>query len=325
MKLTPQQLLSILKKGRVHGKNVYGICPYCGGDEFGISIEAPQKFGCFRKKVCGVVGNIYTLLIHLGRLSEFKGEYSYSELRLENKIEVEQQEDKIELNEEHKLPFGYRRCVDNEYLNKRGFTQSDYKRYEVGVSQIDPKVGGEMYVIFPIYEGGRTIGWVSRHKWSKVKIENYNKVNQHNAIQRYINSVSNFGNILYGFDELSLETHTCILVEGIFDKKRVDSYLNGGGVVCLATFKGKVSENQIKKILKFKIKTLILFYDPDILKVTRFLSFELQNYFPVVYFALIEQDKDPDELEQWEYEEVMSNLLLPHEILNKKVLKKILI
>src|SRR5688572_8690224 len=76
MKLSQKQLESLLQNPILDqkGKNLYSTCPFCGGDEFGISLDDNHTFNCFRKAQCGKTGTIYTLLKHLGRLVEFVSE-----------------------------------------------------------------------------------------------------------------------------------------------------------------------------------------------------------------------------------------------------------
>ena len=52
MKLTELELRSLIKVKRknVSAQVLYGLCPKCGHDEFGISLNEGHPFGCFRKK-----------------------------------------------------------------------------------------------------------------------------------------------------------------------------------------------------------------------------------------------------------------------------------
>lgn len=277
MKLSIEQLKSLIKNSKLdfRGQNITGTCPRCGHNEFGVSIKDNHFFGCYRLKQCGWKGNIYSLLKELGRLEEFRDSDGYS--RGEEKLLLKKIIDKaeeLEKLEEVKLPIGFKRIYEHPYLESRGFTSEDYTKYKVGTTILETKLYN--YIIFPVESSGVNVGYVGRSQLTKQEIEllnkNYARLGLDKKVLRYINSATNFSNILYGSDELTSSTKMVILVEGIFDKINVDRQLKlqstKGEVVCLATFKCVLSSQQYLLVKEKSPQTLswFIFYDPDVLQ-----------------------------------------------------------
>ena len=91
------------------------------------------------------------------------------------------------------MPEGWKRCYRNPYLKARGFTIDDYTYFPVGTTRgLNFKF--DNYVVFPIIDNGDTVGYVSRHIWSKDVIDEYNIQARRNGkyeIRRYNNSTDN--------------------------------------------------------------------------------------------------------------------------------------
>jgi ssDNA-binding Zn-finger/Zn-ribbon topoisomerase 1 len=233
MKLSIEQLKGLIKDSRIdlRGQNVVGLCPKCGHDEFGVSIENNHRFGCYRKKQCGYTGNIFTLLKDLGKLQDFKETDGYVRTNkdtLEKKIQDIVEE--IEEQEEVTLPFGFRRIYQHWYLDQRGFTELDYTKYKVGTTSLDTKFHN--YIIFPVEVKEKIVGYVGRTTKTKSEIkelnDEYKRAGLKKKAYRYINSKTNFGNLVYGLEEITDETVEVVVVEGIFDKCNVDRKLELG-------------------------------------------------------------------------------------------------
>src|SRR5437868_2798495 len=112
MKLSIEKLKELLPDAAPdrRGKNLRAKCPYCGGDEFGISIEENHVFGCYRLKKCGATGNIFTLAKFLKRtdlltLTGFTGKVE----KLENKLRKEEVQLDLSLPTVN-MPMGWIRC-----------------------------------------------------------------------------------------------------------------------------------------------------------------------------------------------------------------------
>jgi len=305
IKLKLDELKSLIKGARVQGNNVYGNCPYCDHDEFGISIsKLNHPFGCFRKKECGEAGqSIHKLLKFLGR-DDLTNTVNYTKPLDLGLLDEVKEKLKLSLNEMPtiSLPLGYKRLYvkggtkqDSYLINERGFTENDFERYEVGSVRIEPKYTN--YVVFPIYQNNELKGLVGRNYTGK-------------DIPKYSNSNStDFAQLVYGLNEINKTTHTIIVVEGIFDKINVDRvFCNfNEGFVCVCTFGAKISDGQIKQIKNKQEKlNLILCFDPDVIKVINKHSFALESHFDKVFVILSPIGKDAGEVSILEFKKMMS-------------------
>lgn len=332
MKLSVEKLLELLPGFRVdrRGQNLIGQCPWCGGNEFGISLSEGHKFGCYRKKVCGKVGNIVTLLKHLGKYDWILEERA---TKLTGRIETEKLSlAGLDLNVSNmSKPLGWKKLSHHPYLESRGFQKEDYDTYEVGSTLLHPKLKNN-YVIFSVLEDGECKGYVARHIWSKTRIEAYNKTyfeqfGIKDKIKRFRNSLSDFAKLIYGIDEIVVgETKTVIGVEGIFDKVGVDRLLGlkqQDCIKCNATFKCNVSDEQIAKWQQKGVENLILLYDPDVIKVIKNNIQRLQKYFNVMVGYSI-SGRDPGDMTEEDIEYVMNHLEDPTQFkINKLEVSKL--
>jgi hypothetical protein len=181
------------------------------------------------------------------------------------------------------MPLGYRRVYENAYLQDRGFIEEDFKRYEVGIAKLHPKLKRD-YIIFPVYIKGIIKGYVSRSTHSKEYCEE-------NNIARWLNSDTDFSLLLYGYDDI--KGTQVVLTEGVFAKRAVDQ----AGYCGVATFGKKVSVEQIFLLLLKGVEDIIFFYDFDAVRAIKNFGFDLRPYFKSVKAAEINQrDKDPDDL-----------------------------
>lgn len=335
MKLTERQLLSLIEDSKLDWKkeNIVGKCPKCGHTEFGISLKDNHQFGCYRKVKCGFSGNIFSLLKYLGRWSEFIGGdqiYSNSEGKLINRLLVTQEELIDSQLPTILPPIGFQRIYQHEYLDKRGFTKKDYEKFEVGLAKTD--IIYKNYIVFIFRIDGEIKGYLGRHLLSKKEIEEKNKWYKEQQIDkkilRYRNSSSDFSKILGGENELTDNTETVILVEGLFDKRGIDKLLNldeQEEVKCCFTFKCDVSIYQIYLLQKYKkLKKIILLYDPDVIGQIKKVSLELEKHFPEVVVGYNETGNDPDEMTLTELEQVLSKLQSPENFVQSKITKKLL-
>ncbi len=309
MKLDLDILKSLIDGGRYDNdkKNVYGVCPYCGGNEFGVSTQDNHLFGCFRKSQCGVTGNIFKLLKKLDREDLLEAEV----IRLGEKLDIElDRNEKDEADYELtspsiKPPIGFRRVTKNEYLEKRGFTSFD--KYTVGTTLLDKAYKNR--VIFLIEEDGEVKGFLGRGVSDDVK-------------PKYKNSKSDFAKLLLGIEEIEESTHTLILVEGLLDKDNVDKLLKldeQSEIKCCCTFGAKVSVYQIIKMKMFNIKNILLFYEGDVIGIIQNYAFKLEKEFEKVSIILPPEDKDPGDINLEEIEESLEKKYSPMYFYRKKL------
>lgn len=310
MKLSIDVLKSLIINSFVDRdkSNIYGDCPFCGGSEFGISTKENHLFGCFRKKKCGVTGNIFTLLKKIGRQDLFQQEV----VRLQDKLEFELTGEKYSENIDYDLnlptirpPLGFRRIFENSYLQERGF--DSFHKYEVGITTIERSYKDR--VIFLIRENGEVKGFLGRGVRNDVK-------------PKYKNSSSDFAKLLLGIEEVDEETSILILVEGLLDKENVDKQLKldeQSEIKCCCTFGAKISIFQILKMKMCGIKNIILFYENDVIGKIQNYAFGLEQEFEKVSIVLPPQDKDPGSMNLEELQQSLRSPFTPIDFFRKKI------
>lgn len=326
MKLSIERLQELLPGAYLdrRKKNLRAKCPWCQGDEFGISLDDNHRFGCFRKKQCGMQGNIFTLAKFLKRtdLLNIEGEVGLIQ-KVENKLTILQNE-VLDLDlPEMSMPLGWKRVYKDEYLDSRGFIE--YKRYKVGRTTIDP-IFKRDYIIFAVEEQGKIKGYIARSSKSKAEIEANNKrfkeTGEGREIIRYLNSDTDFAKLLFGYDEIVTgQTKTVIAVEGIFDKFNIDKLLKlheQESVKCNCTFKCDVSPEQKYKWKSAGIETIILFYDPDVLSSIKKVGTDLSTDFNVLV-AYNEAGSDPGDITMEELTAVINNLKSIHNFVTDRI------
>lgn len=320
-----------------HKNLIVPTCPYCGktGGKFGIFVgkETDKKklfmSHCFS---CGhTTKDVNQLLSDIGRADlRIADTISFSPLKIPKffKVEEEEIDDELQVIE---MPECWKRCYKNPYLKSRGFVFDDYEYFPVGTTRgLNWKF--DDYVIFPVIDNGDTVGFVSRHTWSKTVIDDYNATAKRNGkyqICRYSNSLDNdFVKLLYNYDAvIEDETDTVILVEGIFDVialvRKLELYDNHRVAVC-ATFGKKISDTQIYKLQNKGVNNIILGYDADATDAINRAAEKLNEYFDVMIAKIDGDGKDFDEMDYWDIYDIFAfNLKTPVEFklttLNEKV------
>jgi hypothetical protein len=324
MQLTLGELKTLVNLERLDNRkqNAYGFCPSCGQDEFGISLADNHRFGCFRKAKCGFTGNIFTLLAFLGkRIVDVKPGFEPRQ-RMENKLAIAE-EVKIDLTlPDCTMPAGWKRINHIDYLQERGFEESDYERFIVGQTAIDPRF--KNWTIFAIPQFGSIKGYVARNPKSKKELDQINKARKargERPLLRYQNSSTDFSKMLLGIEEVTEKTTTGILVEGIFDKQNTDKKLGlatQDEVKCMCTFKCGVSDEQVFLLQESGISDIVLLYDPDVIDEIKKAAWKLDNYFNV-YVAFNDEGADPGDMTDEDFDRVLSKLKTPSQFTTSKI------
>lgn len=291
-------------------------CPFCGKEAHFYIDKKNQLFDC---KKCGEHGNIYKLLKKLnktyllgGATIENKEELTSIKLILEEQAESDERA--LEELSVKKLPVGWKISENSTpYLLGRGITADDCKRYHIGATDLYRKY--KNYVIIPIYDNGEVRGFLGRYGAKKVP---GNRL-------RYNNSTNtNFGQLLFGYDEILLnETDTVILVEGVFDKIAVDKVLQLweiSQIKCVCTFGKKISHEQKIKLVNKGVANIVLLYDFDAIKEIKKYGMELEEYFSTS--ITYTNKKDIDECTHDEALEVFNHLMKPRDF-NVNVIGKL--
>ena len=305
------ELRSVLINPKLNTRGQYICdCIFCGKERHMYVNKQTQLFDC---KKCGESGSIYKLLKRLDK-TYLLGDATVEERKVIKSIremrEEEEESDEVEVSPlpVRKMPVGWKVTEASTYLRNRGITNADCKRYNIGYTTLMKKYRD--YVLIPIYDGGEIRAFLGRYGAKKIP----------EGKLRYNNSRgSDFSALLFGYDEIvSDKTVTVILVEGIFDKIKVDKVLHlweSDDVKCVCTFGKKISPVQQKKLLIKGVVNVILLYDFDALKDIKKYGLELENYF-ITSITYTSSKKDIDECTDEEALEVFTRLKRPREFVN---------
>ncbi len=286
---------SILTNPRSNTKNHFiADCPFCGKEQHLFVRKETHlfdKYGVNRSfnwdcKKCLAHGRIYKLLAHLGQLHLLDGELVDIDKELETAlVKTMTTDEEININVVNgKLPVGFERVYKDDYLDNRGFTSHEFRKYVVGRTDLSFKY--KDYIIISVEESNECKGYIARSILTKDKIDAINAKYKRKGLKkkyaRYRNSETQFAKLLLGFDEITFLTETVILVEGFFDKVRTDQALSLDAqqeFKCCCTFGSSVSKEQTIKLLKRGVQNVILIQDPDAVEKSKKTGFELGKYF----------------------------------------------
>ena len=279
-------------------------CPFCGKESHFYINNRTQLFDC---KKCGEYGNIYKLLRFLDKTYLLEGATitdsdTITSVREMLANEIENSEVGLLELPEVKMPVGWKVLKNsNPYLISRGITPELCERYEFGSTKMFRKY--DNYILIPIRDNGKVRGFIGRYGCKEVP----------DGKLRYNNSIgTQFSQLLFGYDEITQNTNTVILVEGVFDKIAVDKVLDlwsSEDIKCVCTFGKKISEEQITKLKIKGVARVILLYDFDAIKEIKKFGLELENHF--VTDITFTNKKDIDECTNEEALAVFTKLYKP--------------
>jgi DNA primase len=300
--ITAEELLELLVSPKKGASNHYiATCPCCNKPEhFYVNI----KTGAWDCKKCQEAGNIYKLLFILGKDIEIVKKTVDFFTKLIPVTDDLQDEEPVDLTTQIKpLPIGFKRLTDHPYLKDRHVLPEDYNRFRIGVTKL--KQIYKDYILFSIDEGGQSRGFVGRTTHTKEYVVA-------NDVKRYRNSkATKFGNLLFGYDLITPNTTTVIVVEGLFDVIRINNFLNvyqNEDLRCVASFGKKISKTQILKLLaKGNVQKVILIYDVDAVNQTKKYAMQLEQFFEV-QIGFFANGKDASASTDQEVFEVLSSL-----------------
>jgi len=299
------------------GTHYISDCPFCGKEDHlyvqrktdRTNIRGKNVSFFWHCKKCSEGGTIFSLAKKLGKFGLVAGEPDVDSRKfLEKKINVSVEDAEPEGVVKKTIPLGFRRLIKSNYLTARGFTEKQFRKYQVGRTKLISSLEG--YLIFLIEDGGVACGWVARSKMDKEWIDAYNKkvtTRNENRVpgerkrQKYLryknSSGTDFAKLLMGIDEVTENTTKVILVEGVFDKFKVESLLDLDGsekCKCLCTFGKNVSEYQSKKMADRGVQEIVVLYDPDAVNSSKKYGAILRGQFDTKIGFL--KNKDPGDL-----------------------------
>lgn len=294
-----QDIQDLLKSVRLNSKGDHLIsdCPFCGKEgHFYLNIfKVFQKEGhryrnSWDCKKCDESGNVAKLLAKLKKLSLLEeGKYSDLSKPLKTKLaDMDLGEPELALDLPiQRLPFGFKRVSFDPYLKSRGFSPHEYEKYMLGRTTL-PSLRD--YVIVSVDEASHSRGHICRSTRSAEEIDaindEYRKANSKQKYLRWKNSANmDKAKMLLGYDEIMFTTQWVALVEGFFDKVRVDQALGldlSDDIKCCSTLGKSISIEQVRKLQRRGITRVIIVQDPDTIKGSKRLGFHLKEEFEEV-------------------------------------------
>lgn len=295
------------------------VCPYCGkgGKKWGILFNEQGNgvFHCFK---CGTKTNLQSYLIKIGRKDLIRRGYEVKKIKSKLTPLIEDKEDEDIPVRTCKLPRKLEYLSSDEYLNKRGFKKRYYEEFKPAITNFFLERELKDKFIFQFSMNGETVAWLARSKKSKEwHEENLREFKEHKAklVLRYQNSEDGFRRVIGGYDNITDNTDTVIIVEGLFDYISVDDKLHlyeTEEIKCIFTFGNNIGNEQIKLLQKKRsVKNIILMYDPDKPEQIKTTALALQRTFSVKIALLKDKKKDPGEATQEELLEALDNLIDP--------------
>lgn len=322
--------------GKLDGarKNIVAhSCPFCnhGGGKYAIYVGpdiGKKRFGMSNCFHCGEHhANLNSTLDSLGRQDlKLKETTSFDNDDLDDELGLFDEEEIDDELIEVDLPEGWKRCFKNDYLKGRHWRMEDYDMFPVGTTRgLNRRF--DDYVVLPIIDNGKNVGYIGRCIYSKEYIDEYNRKHRMGyQIRRYMNSNStedcpanDFQKLLYNYDNvIEGETKTVLLTEGVFDTiamvRKFELYENHL-FVPVATFGKKISDIQIFKLQQKGVEKIVIGYDTDAHDATSKTAEKLQDYFDTYILNLqTKEGKDLDEADFWDiYDAFSTGLMTPTE------------
>lgn len=294
-------------------------CPDCGrSGKLGVKFNDDNgRIHCF---YCNYSINLYTFLKLIERrdLYSFEREISINQT-LQPLFPIQEEKEVKELTV--KLPHKLQYITQDDYLDSRRFLPEHYKSFKPAFTESFLEKKLHDCIIFQIFQEGKLVSWLARsrksYEWHKENLRKA-KLNQEQLILRWQNSEgTEFDQILGGYDDITENTHTVILVEGLFDKVGTDNNLNlyqDEDIRCLFTFGNKISTSQIELLRKKKsVKRTILLYDYGTIKQSKTYSLNLSKYFEVLIGIIRVENLDPGDMVPEQAYEVFNDLQNPIE------------
>jgi hypothetical protein len=295
-------------EGKNIGRGYVGVrpCPGCGDmrNHFGIHIE--KKFAtCFKCKFGMNTVYIVKYYAHLKTFDEAEqflidkldeGDYDLV-TRVTDIIRSEKKESQyIPLKKDpfptDTYPITNKILKRNKYIRKffkdRKLFLWHVKRYDLRIGGVHSDYSG--YILFPIYLRNKIVTWQARQILSKL---------YHNP--------ENLGSYIYNEDYI-LNNQPLILVEGVLDMIRVDSYLKIYYPNSISVTTGcvkMISKKQIQNIINCRPSKVIVMFDAD----SWFDYTRIKQEIPVdVDFVILPKGKDPNDLSWSELHSVFGEI-----------------
>lgn len=271
--------------------NVKTDCIWCGKsgklyiqcNPDSVNKKFKPNFGTYHCKSCERYGGLYKLLAAIGKVDLIEGQ-TYRKLeKLSNPFLIDDSIiEALKPLPTIKLPAGFKRSQEDEYLNQRRLSAYHYKNFICGRNELAIKPKDYVYLGIP--QNGSPKAYIKR------------RTSEDDSLLRYDNSRHDFSRIVTGLDEIDFFTNTIIITEGLFDKVSIDNALNlttRKDTKCIALNGKNISESQLQQLLcNPNIKRLIFALDIDAIDHIRSVAGRLLLYFDIVDVATLFDAKD---------------------------------
>lgn len=295
-------------------------CPYCDKNKkWGIHFNEQGTNGTFHCFKCGTKTTLKKFLEKIQRLDLARINYENSIKTSKLTPLVEEKDETLNLDlDECDLPRKLEYLENDEYLNKRGFKQRYYKQFKPAITKFFLERKLHDKIIFQFTMKGKTVAWLARSKkskeWHEQNLKEF-KEGKSTLVLRYENSTDGFSKVVGGYDLITDNTDTVIIVEGLFDYISVDDKLHlyeSDDIKCIFTFGNNIGTLQIGLLRQKKnLRNIVLMYDPDKPEMIKSTALTLQKYFNVLIAELKDKKKDPGDATQEELIEALDNTIEP--------------
>ena len=198
-------------------------CPWCGRE---------GKLGFLFTKDSGIVNcfyceegktSFYNFLKKVDRLDLWAKDPQISLTRgivtIQSLLEERESGNTLNELEEIKMPIGSKPLVNDPYLNSRKFSDHHYKLFDPSYTNSFLHKNLNSYIIFKIKQEGKLVSWLARsqksYEWHKENLRK-SKLGLEKLQLRYRNSDNSFfDRMLGGYDDITDNTETVIIVEGL--------------------------------------------------------------------------------------------------------------
>lgn len=295
-------------------------CPFCNKKgKWGIKFNDAGNNGAFHCFKCGTKTTLKKFLEKIGRKDLIKQDYENTvKMQKLTPLIDDEEEETVEEIKECILPKKLEYIEKDDYLDKRGFVKRYYEEFRPAETKffLERKLHDKF--IFQFTMNGKLAAWLARSKkskeWHEENLKRF-KEGTEKLVLRYENSRDGFSHVIGGYDNITNETDTVIIVEGMFDYISVDTKLHlyeSPDIKCVFTFGNNMGLSQIR-LLRDKpgIRNVILMYDPDKPEMIKTVSMTLQRYFNVQIAELEDKEKDPGDATQEELLWALDNMTEP--------------
>jgi hypothetical protein len=210
-----------------------------------------------------------------------------------------------------KMPIGFQRKFDDEYLNSRKFLPKDYINHPSGYTRMISKLIN--YILVGVVQHKELKGYMGRCISEEL---------EDSGAPKYLNSKNtDFAQMLFNYDSINYNTRVGIIVEGGFDAISTENELElykGDEIKTVGSFGKKLSDNQLNLLKQTNIETLIFLWDAkDAIDEIKTYTFEAKKHFDV--YVGIEMVGDPGSWSADTFQKVLSNLYTPNQIWTDKI------